>query len=266
MTDTAALDEIQAIFFEECAEGLSVAERGLSAMAGGDANPEVVGGVFRAVHSIKGGAGAFGHAPLSGFAHRFEAVLDEIRSGRVEPDAAVTGILRQAFEMLADHVAAARGQSALPADAAVLAGLNAVLGAAPVPASASPSASAGEADEFGFVPVGAELDLDLDATGAWQVVFAPSRAALANGGEPLLVIRELEDMGGRVIAADFAAMPGLRDLDPENGYCVWTIVLPAATDGAAIRDCFDFVAPDSRIDIARLVDAPEELALCPTCA
>ena len=56
------LDEIQAIFFEECAEGLTVAEEGLSAMAAGDVSPDIIAAVFRAVHSIKGGSGAFGHA------------------------------------------------------------------------------------------------------------------------------------------------------------------------------------------------------------
>jgi two-component system chemotaxis sensor kinase CheA len=49
------LDEIQAIFFEECAEGLATAEAGLSAMASGGATPDMIAGVFRAVHSIKGG-------------------------------------------------------------------------------------------------------------------------------------------------------------------------------------------------------------------
>jgi len=70
------LDDIQAIFFEECAEGLTTAETGLSAMNAGDVSAGVIAGVFRAVHSIKGGAGAFGHAALTAFSHRFENVLD----------------------------------------------------------------------------------------------------------------------------------------------------------------------------------------------
>ena len=63
-TGNDELDEIQGIFFEECAEGLAVAEQGLSAMADGDVSADVIAGVFRAVHSIKGGSGAFGHAAL----------------------------------------------------------------------------------------------------------------------------------------------------------------------------------------------------------
>src|SRR5690606_39778210 len=71
-------DEIQAIFFEDCVEGLAAAEAGLSAMADGDTSPETIASVSRAVHSIKSGSGAFGHAALLAFSHRFENVLDEI--------------------------------------------------------------------------------------------------------------------------------------------------------------------------------------------
>lgn len=53
-------EEIQAIFFVECEEALAAAEQGLSACKAGTADSENINAVFRAVHSIKGGAGAFG--------------------------------------------------------------------------------------------------------------------------------------------------------------------------------------------------------------
>lgn len=79
------MDDIQAIFFEECAEGLAAAEQGLSAMQAGDVSPATIAAVFRAVHSIKGGAGAFGHVALTAFAHKFENLLDEVRAERIAP-------------------------------------------------------------------------------------------------------------------------------------------------------------------------------------
>jgi two-component system, chemotaxis family, sensor kinase CheA len=39
--------------------------------------------IFRAVHSIKGGAGVFGFAELIEFAHVFETVMDEVRKGNL---------------------------------------------------------------------------------------------------------------------------------------------------------------------------------------
>lgn len=269
------LDDIQAIFFEECAEGLTTAETGLSAMNAGDVSAGVIAGVFRAVHSIKGGAGAFGHAALTAFSHRFENVLDEVRAGRIAPTPGVTGVMLTAFDILSDHVAAAQGTRGLPNDAAALEALDEVLenggapdAAAPVAAPAStpvaadadpfgfvPIAGAIESfDPFGFEPVGVSLD-DFDSApdmGApWTVTFLPSNAALSNGGEPMLIIRELELLGGSVIAADLSRLPSLRDMDPEHSYIGWTVSVPAAIEESAITDCFDFVDPDSVVTIVR---------------
>ena len=52
--------EIRQTFFQECEEQLAELETGLLAIDDGDRDPETVNAVFRAVHSIKGGAGAFG--------------------------------------------------------------------------------------------------------------------------------------------------------------------------------------------------------------
>ncbi|MCD2317062.1 chemotaxis protein CheA [Sphingomonas sp. IC-11] len=263
------LDEIQAIFFEECAEGLATAEAGLSAMAAGDVSASVIAGVFRAVHSIKGGSGAFGHTALTAFSHIFENVLDEVRADRIPATPEVTKVMLAAFDVLSDHVASAQGTAPLPNDAAALAALEGVLAtkgvAAPAPAPVP------EADEFGFTPVTAEVeefdpfgfepvgvileDLESPEPAAWTVRFRPSREALANASEPLLVIRELEGLGGEVTSVDSSALPGLRDLDPEDGYLTWTLQLPGTVEESAISEAFDFVAPDSLIAIERASEA-----------
>ena len=49
------------------------------------ADAETVNAVFRAVHSIKGGAGAFQLDRLVRFAHAFETALDLMRSGKIAP-------------------------------------------------------------------------------------------------------------------------------------------------------------------------------------
>ena len=259
------LDAIQAIFFEECSEGLVGAEAGLAAMADGDVALETIAGVFRAVHSIKGGSGAFGHAALLAFSHRFENVLDEVRAGRIAPTQEVVRQLLSAFDILSDHVAAAREGTSPPEDAGMLAALDAVLatkGVAEVseqPADDSCSVETALSieplgDEFDFAPVTVSLDdLEPAAGEGWSVLFKPSRGALANGAEPLLVIRELERLGGRVVEPDLTALPPLRELDIAEGYAAWTVSVPASVAEADIRECFDFVPPEAVIEIYRQV-------------
>ena len=124
-----AVDPFEAIkvtFFQECDELLGDLETGLLAIESGAADDETVNAVFRAVHSVKGGAGAFGLDALVRFAHVFETLLDEIRSGRKPCDDVTVKTLLRASDVLADHIAAARGQAA-PVDEARSAGLVAEL-------------------------------------------------------------------------------------------------------------------------------------------
>lgn len=282
MSEDKELDEIQAIFFEECVEGLGTAEAGLSAFAAGDASADVIAGVFRAIHSIKGGAGAFGHNALLTFAHAFENVLDRVRAGDIASTAELGQQLLTAFDTLSDHVSAAMGRADVPHDAPALAGLNALLKGESLAAAQSHSPPSppttpleAEADDMGFVPVAVALELeDLDAQPAtalsaetadstWRITFAPSRAAMANGAEPLLVIRELERMGARVVRADIANLPALRELEPEQGYIRWELLLDGSVEQQELDECFDFVAPDSLVEYVRegLTLAPQPAAL-----
>eukprot|EP01039_Chlorochromonas_danica_P019137 gene19137-23131_t len=102
------LAAIKVTFFQECEEQLAELEAGLLAMEEGDHDPEIVNAVFRAVHSIKGGAGAFSLEDLVRFSHVFETALDRIRSGAIEADQEAIKLLLRSADVLADHVRAAR--------------------------------------------------------------------------------------------------------------------------------------------------------------
>jgi two-component system chemotaxis sensor kinase CheA len=158
------LDEIQAIFFQECDEGLAMMESHFAALRdGGD--DETINTIFRAVHSIKGGAGAFGHELLQTFTHHYETVLDKVRDGELKLTPDLISTIMMAFDMLADHVAAARGEGSFPDDAAVLARLEGALGgghaAAPV-VEAAPVAAPAPVAAVEPAPAAAIIDTDVD--------------------------------------------------------------------------------------------------------
>ena len=146
------LDAIQQIFFQECEEGLAGMEVNFSALRDGDREPETINGVFRCVHSIKGGAGAFGHERLQAYTHQFETLLDLVRNGTLDLTPELFNVVTSAFDMLADHVAAARDGTPAPADAAMLNRLAAAAGGSVAPAApvaVEPnSPTTGSADDF----------------------------------------------------------------------------------------------------------------------
>jgi two-component system chemotaxis sensor kinase CheA len=252
-------EAIKVTFFQECDELLGDLEAGLLAIEAGHADGETVNAVFRAVHSVKGGAGAFGLDDLVRFAHVFETLMDEIRSDRKPCDDATVKTLLRAADLLADHIAAARGQA--PAvDEARSAGLVAELEmlthgeASPLPATAP--APVVEEDEFGFRPIA----FDLSALGApaspepaaagWRVVFRPHARMYANANETGLLLRELARLGSVDVALDQAALPGLDELVAEESYLTWTIDIDTAAGEAGIREVFDFVESDCELSVA----------------
>ncbi len=259
------LEAIKATFFQECEELLSDLEQGLLALQAGEGDSETVNAVFRAVHSVKGGAGAFGLEQLVRFAHTFETTLDKVRSGALKADDVVLKVLLRATDVLADLVQAAKSDAQVdPARIAEVADdLEALWGgdAKPAHTAAAPAAAEPEADEFGFTPVMFAAPLGL--TSRWTISFRPTATTYAKGNDAVLLLRELERLGTCETELDITALPAFDALQPEEGYLGWTVTLTTEADEAAIRDVFDFVADDCGFELTSAASAPAPTALPP---
>jgi two-component system chemotaxis sensor kinase CheA len=60
------LDDFKQTYFDECSELLTELEEQFVAIEAGDRSSDRLNAVFRAIHSIKGGGGAFGFFDLVG--------------------------------------------------------------------------------------------------------------------------------------------------------------------------------------------------------
>ncbi|HZY67661.1 MAG TPA: Hpt domain-containing protein, partial [Devosia sp.] len=109
------LDDFKATYFDECSELLLDLEEQFAAIEAGDRSAERLNAVFRDIHSVKGGAGAFGFADLVAFAHAYETLLDHVRDGRIELSEPVTALCIRANDLVADFVAAAKAGTSLGA-------------------------------------------------------------------------------------------------------------------------------------------------------
>ena len=257
------IEEIQYIFFQECAEGLVQAEEGLLALQSGSHDSETINTIFRAVHSIKGGSGAFGFTGLQHFTHHFETLLDQVRSGDHAITPSLVSVLLAGFDKLSDHVAAIGGEGPTPDDADVLKRLQDVSSGAPAAGDeAAPMEEVNDDAGLDFDIAGLMDELDCGAAPAadWEKGVAdeapefgsaestlfvrPSRGAMAHGGEPLLLIRELVELGATVRELDSSALPTIERFDPEECYLGWHVDLPAAIARETVNEIFEFVAED----------------------
>lgn len=282
-------EAIKATFFQECEELLADLESNLLTLESGSTDIEVINAVFRAVHSVKGGAGAFGLEDLVRFAHVFETLMDELRSGRKPCDEPTVKTLLRASDVLADHVAAARGAG--PAvDPVRSTGLVAELEMLTHGAAAPVAAAEPEDDDFGFTPVAMDLgafgtpaglpdlpDLpplpDLAAlapsiepaplpdptepvsAGGWKIVFRPHPRLYASANETGLLLRELGRLGPTRVQMDDSGLPTLDALEPTDSHLIWTIELDADVSEAEVREVFDFVEMDCDLSVTPLSGA-----------
>lgn len=271
-----AFEAIKATFFQECDELLADLEAKLMLLEQGQTDLETINAVFRAVHSVKGGAGAFGLEALVRFAHVFETLMDELRAGRKPCDPITIKTLLRASDVLADHIQAAQGLIP-PVDEARSAGLVAEMqvlthgGEAPVEVEE-------DEEDFGFTPMAFDMALDepaplpIDDLGGdlgadapsvgWRIVFKPMGRMYVNANEASLLLRELGRLGPITVVVDDSETPTLDALSVEDGCLTWTVDLAAAVDEAAVREVFDFVESDCDLTITPLGvarDGPSEM-------
>ncbi|NBB66230.1 chemotaxis protein CheA, partial [Pseudomonas sp. ODNR1LW] len=185
-----AFEAIKATFFQECDELLAELESKLMLLEQGQTDLETINAVFRAVHSVKGGAGAFGLEALVRFAHVFETLMDELRAGRKPCDPVTIKTLLRASDVLADHIQAAQGLVP-PVDEERSAGLVHELQVLTHGEEAPPVAEEEDEDDFGFTPMAFDAPLDAplpelpdlgapaaEAAGSeaqvgWRILFKP---------------------------------------------------------------------------------------------
>jgi len=268
------LDDFKATYFDECSELLLDLEEQFAAIAAGDRSADRLNAVFRAIHSIKGGGGAFGFIELVGFAHAYETLLDHVRDGRIALAEPVVLLCVRANDIVADFVAAARAGTSLGADygADERAQFDALTSgsAAEQPADDTPL------DEFDidFVPVRvdltalagppaaaeddrfAEVPLAVEKT-QWEIRFAPHSELYARANDPLLLFRELGNLGELSVVARLAEVPPLADFEPFGVYCSWELTLVSASASIEqISEVFEFVEGNCELSIVQLAKSP----------
>jgi two-component system chemotaxis sensor kinase CheA len=282
------MNEIKEIFFQECEEQLAELESGLLKMNDGETDSETVNAVFRAVHSIKGGAGAFGLDDLVAFAHVFETTLDCVRSNKLDPGPEVMKVMLKSADVLADLTNAARdggkieasrttglvkdlealahgeplsGGSASPEPAAKAA----APATAPKAAAPAPAEVPKPTDDSGFQPIPFSFDdfggeEETLVVPTYEINFRPRSDLYSKGNDAALLLRDLRRLGDMSINCDMSALPVLADLDPEGAYFSWKIWIKTDKGEEGIRQVFEFAEWDCDLEVKALDAAPEASA------
>jgi two-component system, chemotaxis family, sensor kinase CheA len=179
------LSKYAALFLAESREHLSACNQLLLEWEREPSASRQVGGLFRAIHTVKGMSATMGYAGAADLAHRLENLLDALRQGVIAPAPAVFQLLFRSVDALAASVEGAVVGAEPPVDEKLAADLDAAVAGVASGAPGSPGAATvvraeGQAAEDGRVrPVQVELRRD----------------AVMRGARAALVVRRAESLG-----------------------------------------------------------------------
>ena len=156
---TIEMSQFFAIFFEEAEEHLASMESLLLKLDVAQPDPDDLNAIFRAAHSIKGGAGTFGFGDMAEVTHVLENLLDKLRKSTLVLTQEMVDAFLSAGDVLKSQLDFHRGGSAV--DAAAVAEICATL--ARLTDGAAAQACAHPADSAGLVT--------LPTTSRFQLTF-----------------------------------------------------------------------------------------------
>jgi len=183
-------------FLTEAGEHLRTLEESLVALEARPDDAELLNGIFRVAHSLKGDALMVGFPRIAEFAHGLEDLLERLRDGALAVDADVVSLLLRAVDVLrALLVAGGAGQDTVPADleatqAAIVAACAGPDAEASAPAEQAATTKVAVTAEAGTLRVDvAKLDRMLNLTG--EIAIARGRVAQMMEALPAHVGQEI---------------------------------------------------------------------------
>jgi two-component system chemotaxis sensor kinase CheA len=243
------MDQFKQTYFEECEDRIGDAEEALSEMQSGSDDPDTINRVFRAVHSIKGGAGAFGFTQIVNFTHHFETVMDKVRTGEITPQRELIDVFLRANDIVQSMISKEQSGEEIPAEYGqeILDELIKISGE--------------ESEDTNSTPPSPSAEEETSTQRTWAITFRPEEDVLKSGNEPLFIIRALQDLGELKVTAEIDNIPSINEIIADQCYISWRLLLKTNQEKEEIEEIFDFVEDmcDLKIELQNVPtgDLPE---------
>jgi two-component system chemotaxis sensor kinase CheA len=271
---TLDITQFYQTFFDEADELLAQMEQLLLNLDIGRPDPEDLAAIFRAAHSIKGGAATFGFTALTETTHILESLLDRARNNELvlrkdmidtfletkdvlsgqladyrasaEPDAAAAAAVRAKLERLyAESRGAAAPEAAQPAAAAPAPAPE----SAPAPAALAPQAAAVEPAASGSTHGVPDHVVDEAIQAAPSSAGAAAGADAAEGPHLKITLRGVGEKDQELLVEELGNLGHIAGQVKEgNDLTLWVDTDVPSDDIGAVC-CF--VIDDSQISIGR---------------
>ncbi len=230
------IDQAKEAFREEAYELLSELEDSLLELEESPGDLDVIGKVFRAMHTIKGSGAMFGFDEVAAFTHEVETIFDLVRNGEMSASKELVTLslrARDHIRILLDHEGplddsvAGQGRDLV----AAFRRLTPVQGGVQLSSPAEQSGRGGSFEE------------------TFRIRMRLASDIILRGTDPLCLLEEIFELGTCRVIAQTDEIPPLEDLEPENCYIFWDLILTTEKGVEAVRDVFIFVEDEVDLKI-----------------
>ena len=247
------MDELTSVFIQEGREQLQAMETGLLELEQQPDNHDVINGIFRAAHTIKGASGVIECHFIEQFMHKVENILDRLRNGEIHVSSELTGVLLRSCDHLSALMDVLESGAAAPPDEISQRGQALLNELAAVTDDKAGDAASPENHAL----IEAEAEAEVEALGggvvntdSWHISVRFGPHMLRGGMDPLSFLRYLASLG-EILALETVpdAMPEASEMDPESCYLGFEIRLQTRSSKADIERVFDFCRDDCELRI-----------------
>jgi len=237
-------------FLEEASELLADLEAALLELETAPEDHELIGRVFRAMHTIKGNAAMFGFEKVEAFTHDIETTFDLVREGKVGITKELVDLTLAARDIILSMLSGSSSDDAPENEMAdILSGFRDLSSVCLSKHSSLSQISAQPRENDILASSGFEkMSPETNNLKTCRIRFRPHPEILATGTNPVALINELRELGECTVVTNMESLPDLTDIDPEACYIQWDIILTTDKDLDAVRDVFIFV--EGRCDLS----------------
>ncbi|HEX2966502.1 MAG TPA: chemotaxis protein CheA [Syntrophorhabdaceae bacterium] len=228
-------------YIEEAREHLIQLEEALLELETSPQDTELIGMVFRSMHTIKGSGAMFGFTDIEAFTHEVESVYDLVRDGKMSVTKELIDLSLKARDcirmMLNDQ----------DTDEALIEYVRSEF--KKLNSKDQNAQSKHHAPKEGLEQT--------KKPETYLIRFYPHADIFESGTNPILLLRELSELGNCDTVAHIETIPPLDVFETEKCYTTWDLVLTTDAGLDAIQDVFIFVSDEAEIQINPLKDEDE---------
>jgi len=265
------LTEIRELFLEESFENIDIMESSLLDLEIGNVDNEFINTIFRAAHSIKGGAGIFNFEHIIHFAHAAETLLDEMRNGEHFVTQSLIDLLLSSVDVLRMMLSAVQEDTDYDVQEAQkcqeelhqASQENQEKKSLVEENVASPPTTLTK-EPFKSIESQQSATIEPGIKNGWRILFKPDISMLTTGNDPINLFRELAHLGELEIKVDTNQLPTFLELDPRACYLSWELLVYGEIERIAIDEIFEWVEDECELHITNLASDIAEKSTLPS--